>query len=157
MRIIFDMDGTIADLYHVENWLDKLRAEDASPYTDAAPMWDMELMRELLNSIKSCGHELVVVSWLFKESTLDYNRATRKAKRDWLRTQELYELMDEIHLVKYGTPKSKYLSTETINFVLDDSMEVAKDVCRKANTIHVNPETTDLIEFLASLINEEEN
>ena len=30
--ICFDMDGTIADLYAVPNWLDKLRAEDASPY-----------------------------------------------------------------------------------------------------------------------------
>lgn len=29
--ICFDMDGTIADLYAVPNWLDKLRAEDASP------------------------------------------------------------------------------------------------------------------------------
>lgn len=33
--ICFDMDGTIADLYAVPNWLDKLRAEDASPYADA--------------------------------------------------------------------------------------------------------------------------
>ena len=29
--ICFDMDGTIADLYAVPNWLEKLRAYDASP------------------------------------------------------------------------------------------------------------------------------
>ena len=156
MRIIFDMDGTIANLYKVENWLDKLRAEDASPYVEAEPMWDMALMCELLTKVKSCGHQIAVVSWLSKESTLEYNRATRKAKRDWLRAQGLYELMDEIHLVKYGTPKSKYLDASTINFVLDDSNDVAKDVGRKTNTIRVNPETTDLIEFLASLVNREE-
>ena len=39
--ICFDMDGTIADLYNVPNWLPKLRAEDASPYEDAAPIYDM--------------------------------------------------------------------------------------------------------------------
>ena len=30
MRIWFDMDGTIADLYGVEDWLPKLRAYDPS-------------------------------------------------------------------------------------------------------------------------------
>ena len=29
MKIWFDMDGTIADLYAVEDWLPKLRAHDA--------------------------------------------------------------------------------------------------------------------------------
>ena len=38
--IYFDMDGTIADLYNVENWLPKLRAEDASPYIEAEIMVD---------------------------------------------------------------------------------------------------------------------
>ena len=39
MRTIwFDMDGTIANLYGVENWLPKLRAHDASPYADAEVM-----------------------------------------------------------------------------------------------------------------------
>ena len=42
--ICWDMDGTMASLYGVDNWLSKLRAEDASPYEDAAPMWDMELL-----------------------------------------------------------------------------------------------------------------
>ena len=32
--ICFDMDGTIADLYAVPGWLEKLRAEDATPYRD---------------------------------------------------------------------------------------------------------------------------
>lgn len=35
MRICFDMDGTIADLYGVENWLDYLIAEDVKPYAEA--------------------------------------------------------------------------------------------------------------------------
>lgn len=157
MRIIFDMDGTIADLYHVDNWLEKLRAEDASPYEEAEPMCDMATLRKMLYFLRLYGHEVIVVSWLSRESTKDYNRATRKAKRDWLRAQGLYELMDEIHLVKYGTPKSKYLNPDTINFMIDDSMDVAKDVCRKPNAVHINPENIDIVEFLRSFfVNEEE-
>ena len=48
MTIYFDMDGTIADLYGVENWLPKLRAEDASPYAEATPLTDMENLQLLL-------------------------------------------------------------------------------------------------------------
>ena len=30
--IVFDMDGTIADLYGVSGWLEMLRAENPKPY-----------------------------------------------------------------------------------------------------------------------------
>ena len=40
--ICFDMDGTIADLYAVNNWQNMLRAYDPTPYATAEPMWDME-------------------------------------------------------------------------------------------------------------------
>ena len=39
--IFWDMDGTIADLYNVPNWLDKLRAEDTSPYREAEPLFSL--------------------------------------------------------------------------------------------------------------------
>lgn len=35
--ICFDMDGTVASLYEVDNWLSKLEKEDSSPFADAAP------------------------------------------------------------------------------------------------------------------------
>ena len=40
MRIYFDMDGTIADLYGVENWLNDLRTERTTPYEIATPLCD---------------------------------------------------------------------------------------------------------------------
>ena len=49
MTIYFDMDGTIANLYAVENWLPKLRNEDASPYTDAEPLVRLATLARLLN------------------------------------------------------------------------------------------------------------
>ena len=30
--LVFDMDGTIANLYAVENWLEDLRSENPRPY-----------------------------------------------------------------------------------------------------------------------------
>lgn len=84
--ICFDMDGTIADLYAVPNWLNKLRAEDASPYAEAAPMWDMKALREVLLKLIDKGYEIRIISWLSKDSTEEYKTAVRKAKESGLRS-----------------------------------------------------------------------
>lgn len=152
MNFIFDMDGTIADLYHVENWLPKLRAYDPSPYKEAVPMWDMDRLSAVLEALQALGHTVTVVSWLSKESTIEYNRATRAAKRAWLREQGFP--FDEIHLVKYGTPKSKFSKSNAINIFFDDSEEVAKEVSKRAGTIRINPEKIDIVEFLEMFLGE---
>lgn len=152
MNFIFDMDGTIADLYHVENWLPKLRAHDPSPYKEAAPMWDMDRLTTVLEALQALGHTVTVVSWLSKESTVEYNRATRAAKRTWLREQGFP--FDEIHLVKYGTPKSKFSKSNAINIFFDDSEEVAKEVSKRVGTIRINPEKIDIVEFLEMFLGE---
>ena len=55
--ICFDMDGTIADLYAVDNWLAKLRAEDETPYQEAKVC----LICLLSMNGRSGGHYLPVV------------------------------------------------------------------------------------------------
>ena len=79
--ICFDMDGTIADLYAVPNWLEKLRAYDASPYLLAEPMCDMEELAFLLEVAQHRGIEVRVISWLSKESTKEYDELVRITKR----------------------------------------------------------------------------
>lgn len=152
MNFIFDMDGTIADLYHVENWLPKLRAHDPSPYKEAIPMWDMDRLSTVLEALQALGHTVTVVSWLSKESTIEYNRATRAAKRAWLREQGFP--FNEIHLVKYGTPKSKFSKPDAINIFFDDSEEVAKEVSKRTGVIRINPEKIDIVEFLEMFLGE---
>ena len=105
MTIYFDMDGTIANLYGVENWLEKLRAFDASPYAEAEPLLDMRELSELLNDLQLMGFSIGIISWLSKESTREYDKMVRKAKRAWLAEYLPCVDWDEIHLVKYGTPK----------------------------------------------------
>jgi len=150
VNFIFDMDGTIADLYHVESWLEKLRASDPTPYVDASPMWDMEKLTATLKLLRALGHRVTIVSWLSRESNLEYNRATRKAKRDWLKTYDFP--FDEIHLVKYGTPKSKYMVSDAINIFFDDSEDVAKEISKRAGAIRINPEKINIVNFLAEFL-----
>lgn len=102
--LVFDMDGTIADLYGVHNWLEDLRAENPRPYRLAKPLYDMDSLNEILDVFKSMGWRIVVTTWLAKDSTKEYDNLVREAKLAWL---EKYNFpYDEIHLVKYGTTKA---------------------------------------------------
>ncbi len=64
--IYFDMDGTIADLYGVENWLDSLIHEQTKPYRVAKPLVNMRKLGRLLNLLKEQGYHIGIVSWLSK-------------------------------------------------------------------------------------------
>ena len=57
--IWFDMDGTIANLYGVDNWLDKLIAEDATPYAEAKPLLNMSQLAKEMNRLNMCLEEYV--------------------------------------------------------------------------------------------------
>lgn len=123
--LVFDMDGTIADLYGVENWLNDLRNENARPYRVAKPLYDMDTLNILLGVLKSQGWRVVVTSWLAKESTPCYDTKVRMAKKKWL---DKYEFpYDEVHFVKYGTTKANCTrKLGGYQILVDDNADVRK-------------------------------
>ena len=146
--LVFDMDGTIADLYDVEGWKEMLDGFDPTPYIEAEPMWDMEELVEILNELKTLGYMVIVTSWLAINSTREYDKAVRTAKKNWL--DNFGFPYDELHLVKYGTTKAnctrKLGGTQTL---IDDNAKV-REGWNLGNTI--DPTNEDLIETLKALI-----
>ena len=120
--IIFDMDGTLVDLYGVENWSSMLRAENPTPYKEAPPLVNLTEFNVLCGLLKRKGYDLGVVSWLSKESSKAYKKAVRAAKRFSLR-EKFPSLDDNIHLVQYGTPKH-YVVRAKGNILFDDDPKV---------------------------------
>lgn len=104
--IYFDMDGTIADLYGVEGWLDDLIAENVRPYVEAKPLLNLSLLARYIHKAQRMGYTVGVISWLSKSGTPSYNEAVTAVKREWLAKHLPSVEWDEIHIVKYGTPKS---------------------------------------------------
>lgn len=146
--ICFDMDGTIADLYSVPNWLDKLRAEDSSPYSDAAPMWDMKELRKVLLLLINKGWEVRVISWLSKDSNESYKNEVRKAKLGWL---EKYDFpYRRCHLVAYGTTKADCVRRWASPAILVDDNEKVRNGWHLGETI--DPTKVNLIEELRKLL-----
>lgn len=107
-EICFDMDGTIADLYSVNGWLDYLIAEDVTPYAQAKVMLNMSMLARQLNRLQKKGYTLKVISWLSKNGTDDYNARVTETKIAWLRQHLPSVHFDEIIIVKYGTPKQMF-------------------------------------------------
>lgn len=121
--IIFDMDGTIADLYAVENWLPMLREENSEPYRIAKPMYEMNELAELLNLLKGEGWKIVVTSWSSKQASREYDKRVRSAKVAWLKKYNFPA--DEIHVVKYGKSKSEVTKDlGGFQILVDDNAEV---------------------------------
>ena len=104
--IYFDMDGTIADLYGVDGWLDNLIAEQTKPYRMAKSLVDMRKLGSLLNHLQNIGYHIGIVSWLSKNGAEQYNDRVTKAKLAWLEKHIGSVHWDEIKIVEYGTPKS---------------------------------------------------
>ena len=67
--LCFDMDGTIADLYAVNGWLEQLRAYNPNPYRVAEPMWDMVELTNAIQAIQEIGIKIVIITWASKDST----------------------------------------------------------------------------------------
>lgn len=104
--IYFDMDGTIADLYGVEGWLDDLIAENTRPYAEAKPLLNLSLLARYIHKVQKMGYIVGVISWLSKSGTPEYNKAVTEVKKEWLAKHLPSVKWDEIHIVEYGTPKS---------------------------------------------------
>lgn len=147
--LVFDMDGTVADFYSVDNWLENLQAENPRPYMIAKPLVDMEKLVKLLNQFKEKGWKIVVTSWLAKNSSKEYKELVRIAKMEWLTRYNFPA--DEIHLVKYGTTKANCTRKHGgYQILIDDNKKVRKgwklgdtidangDIIAELNELYIN-------------------
>ena len=103
--IWFDMDGTIADFYGVDNWLDYLVNGDTFPYLAARPLCNFSLLARYLHKVQKAGWEIGIISWTSKGGSEEYNVAVEAAKRLWLARHLPTIAWDRVYIVRYGTSK----------------------------------------------------
>jgi intein/homing endonuclease len=125
--IYFDLDGTIVNLYGVDNWLEKLRNFDASPYEEASPLLDISQLEQVLIDIQSMGIKIGIISALAKVSNDTYDEAVTNAKIKWVKTHFKHLKFDDIIIIPYNSPKESYGTADDIIF--DDSASVRNNWC----------------------------
>lgn len=143
--IYFDMDGTIADLYAVNDWLPMLRAYDPKPYAQAKPLVNMQVLARLLNRLKANGYHIGIISWLSKESTAEYDNAVTKAKIEWLNKHLKSVEWDEVNIVAYGTPKQNIV-TYNNGILFDDELN------NRVNWVGTAYDVDNIIEVLKGVL-----
>lgn len=140
--IYFDMDGTIANLYGVDGWLDCIINEYTKPYREAKALVNMRQLGRELNRLKQNGYTIGIISWLAKGATNEYNKRVTQAKRNWLARHLSAVQFDEVHIVEYGTPK------QTLgNGILFDDEEP-----NRMNWIGKAYDVNDIIETLKAIV-----
>ena len=133
--IYFDMDGTIADLYGVNNWLEYLIADDTFPYAKAEPLLRLCSLARVLNRLQKEGYNIGVISWLSKNGGKLYNKAVTQIKLNWLENHLPSVHWDEIHIVPYGTPKQNFCSTP-LDILFDDEEKNRNNWTGRAYDVH---------------------
>ena len=107
MKIWFDMDGTIADLYGVDGWLDDLLNKRTRPYDKAKPLLNLSVLARYLNRLQGNGYEIGIISWTSKGGNDLFNGEVALAKMAWLHKHLHSVTWDHIKIVPYGTSKIK--------------------------------------------------
>lgn len=121
--LVFDMDGTIADLYNVPNWLEDLESYNPRPYKIAKPMYDMDYLRCLLELLKEKKeYEIAITTWLSRDTTEKYDLEVTQVKKEWVDSYKFP--YDYFYAVPYGTPKHKVTSATEQHIIIDDNEEV---------------------------------
>ena len=145
--LVFDMDGTIADLYKVNGWLEDIHNENVRPYVLANPIYNAEELNILLGILKQFGWKIIITTWLAKNATEEYNEKVRKAKIEWLAKNNFD--YDEIHLVKYGTTKANCTRKHGGFQILIDDNEKIRNGWTLGDTIDAKK---DILKALADLV-----
>lgn len=145
--IYFDMDGTIADVYGVQYWKERLDNCDSEVYTEASTMNELEQVCELCSRLQDQHQfKIGVISWCSRSGSADYHKEVRRVKREWL-SKHFGCRIDECHIVKYGTRKD-YVAEGKLGILFDDNAEARKNW----RGISVNPNEVRMIDFLRFLL-----
>lgn len=138
--IFFDMDGTIADLYGVNEWLADLINKNVRPYREAKALVNLQALARVLNNLQKKGYRVEVISWLAKNSTADYDARVTETKKAWLAKHLKSVKFDAINIVKYGTAKQAFIHTKN-DILFDDEEQNRNNWTGKAFDVNAIIET----------------
>lgn len=163
IKVVFDLDGTIFNLYNKPNWLDDLENErwgvfkewgynhGFMPYICRA-----ELQEKILNLIDR-GITFGIISWLPWGASPEYAEICRREKLEWICKN--LPMITDIQLIPYGIEKQKAVTKKAGRMILiDDNAEICKtwETAKQRIAIQVNDDFT-VMDALDKILEEFDN
>lgn len=122
-KIYFDMDGTVYDLYGMENWLEMLRNEEKGAFTLGNALVNMDELKEVCLRLIAKGYQIGIITWLPMGASLEYCEICTKEKREWAEKNMPY--ISEFYALEYGVPKQYAPARRAAEmWLVDDNKEV---------------------------------
>jgi len=119
-NVYLDMDGTIADLYGQENWLEMLIEEKDGAFIDCKPMTTEKV---LMNLFPKERYNVKILSMTPKNASKKYCEKVIEEKNAWL--DRYFPNITERHYLPYGNNKNLKNSKNAI--LIDDNETIRKN------------------------------
>lgn len=149
MKILLDLDGTLAGLYNRKDWLEKLNREEPI-YEELEPLVNMEELNAIAEKLITVGVTFGVVTWLAMGASEIYELITSMEKYRWCKKH--IPFISEFECQTYGTPKqTNYRNTQCI--LIDDNAEIRENFETKHRRKAFDA-NKDICAFLTDLYNE---
>lgn len=124
-KLFFDMDGTVADLYGREGWLESLQLEESGMFLNLKPLFNPRTFSTICQKLISQGWSIGIITWLPLNASIQYMEVVAKEK--WLWAMRFMPYISEFHTLPYGTPKQYASFQKAQQMVLvDDNYEVCE-------------------------------
>lgn len=122
--LLFDMDGTLFDLYGELDWLPKLRREETGLFKNLKPLWEPSDVWEICQKLVAQGWRLGVNTWLPMGASLEYEQLCSQEKLESIHKHFPF-LAGEFYPLTYGTPKQfAPFKRAQLMVLVDDNAEV---------------------------------
>ena len=158
IKIVFDMDGTLADFYSCPDWLKYLETEKTKPYRIAKTLVHGRALANRINKLQALGVEVSIVSWASKNYTPEYFDRIKRAKENWLKKHYPSIEWNSINITKYGYAKENY-AINGLNILFDDNAEIReawesceRGTCKALSELNILNELDNMIAELNSAI-----
>lgn len=149
MVLYFDMDGTLTNLYGVNNWLEYLLKSDVTPYKCAKGL-NLRTISRYMNMAIRKGYEIGIITWLPKGANIDYCEEVACAKIEWVRKhlKSVNIKAENFHILRYGSPKE--LMAQKCDILFDDEITNRENWAR-AHGLDTSFEPCEIVSVLKSL------
>lgn len=154
-KLYFDLDGTVANLYGEKKWLEKLRNEEKGLFLNLKPLYDMNVITDLVDELIEMDWEINVITWTPMFCSDEYHKQVTEEKEMWIKN--LFPCVSNIACQRYGEPKQNAPIKRAQEMILIDDN---KEVCEMWNTEKrrksIITNGSDLIEILEKLVHKSE-
>lgn len=124
LKIYFDLDGTLYDLYGLPNWLDKLRSETPGAFLESFPLFGEDFYK-IVSKLLAKGVKFGVITWLPMGASEEYEEICAAEKKEWCKNY--LPFIETFAAQTYGVPKQKAITKRAATEILiDDNLEICR-------------------------------